>query len=174
MSNKFIKSRTKVIISIASMIFLFFSSCKKDIQIEPEISLWPIEKALDAFVTTLIDTPPTSNDISERIKIYLLSQPLTFFGSTVSLLDSLGKVSYSPYWYRINNLLAMKNLADTAYHINEQDWLRKPIDSGFAIWTEPYFDAGGGEIWMRTRSVPVYINGKIIAVATTDLEVKKP
>ncbi|MFN6244412.1 MAG: hypothetical protein ACK4Y8_08670 [Bacteroidota bacterium] len=37
------------------------------------------------------------------------------------------------------------------------------------MWTAPYFDAGGGNIWMKTRSVPVKVNGKIIAVATTDL-----
>jgi hypothetical protein len=52
---------------------------------------------------------------------------------------------------------------------NDQLWLRQPIDSGFPIWTAPYFDAGGGNIWMKTRSVPVIVNGQIIAVATTDL-----
>ncbi len=149
-------------------------SCKKDITVTPDNSLKPIETALDGFVATLISTPPTKTDISNRIKGYLLSQPKNFFGSTVSLLDSSGKVTYSPYWYRLNDTLSMKNLADTNYHINVQAWLREPIDGGKAVWTAPYFDAGGGEIWMRTRSVPVYINGKIIAVATTDLAVEKP
>jgi sigma-B regulation protein RsbU (phosphoserine phosphatase) len=58
---------------------------------------------------------------------------------------------------------------DTAYNINNQTWLRQAIDSGYAIWTAPYFDTGGGNILMKTRAVPVIVNGKTIAVATTDL-----
>ena len=60
---------------------------------------------------------------------------------------------------------------DSSYQINSQLWLREPIDGGVPIWTEPYFDAGGGDIWMKTRAVPVYINGKIKAVATTDMSI---
>jgi sigma-B regulation protein RsbU (phosphoserine phosphatase) len=68
----------------------------------------------------------------------------------------------------------MKNLAEPAYQIDEQAWLRLPIDSGYAIWTEPYFDSGGGEVWMRTRAVPVIVGSEIVAVATTDIEVEEP
>ncbi|MFM9945492.1 MAG: cache domain-containing protein [Bacteroidia bacterium] len=167
--------KSKIFLSVGIVLLLTFTifSCKEDEPIKPDTSLVPIETALDAFVNNLISTPPTRADISGRIKTYLLAQPKTFFGSTVSLLDSTGKVTYSPYWFRSGDTLAMKNLADTSYHIDDQAWLRQPIDSKKSVWTEPYFDAGGGEIWMRTRSVPVFINGKIIAVATTDLAVDK-
>jgi hypothetical protein len=37
------------------------------------------------------------------------------------------------------------------------------------IWSEPYFDAGGGEIWMKTLSIPIRKNGVVIGVATTDM-----
>jgi len=50
----------------------------------------------------------------------------------------------------------------------------KPIDLKKPYWTEPYFDAGGGDIWMQTYSVPIIINNKVVAVATTDLAVDKP
>ena len=150
---------------------LTFFSCKKEV----ESPLTPIETALDSFVSTLVSTPPTAADLSDRIKNYMMSQPKTFYGSTVALLDNAGKVTISPYWYRSNNTLLFTELtADTTYHINTLTWLRTPIDGGKAIWTAPYFDAGGGNIWMRTRSVPVYVNGKIIAIATTDMEVANP
>ena len=42
-----------------------------------------------------------------------------------------------------------------------------------SIWTPPYFDEGGGEIWMITRSVPARDAGGVFAV-TTDLPVDDP
>eukprot|EP00889_Picochlorum_renovo_P007185 jgi/Picre1/34215/NNA_001689.t1 len=68
----------------------------------------------------------------------------------------------------------------SSYSINEQAWLREPIDQGKAIWTDPYFDEGGGSIWMRTRSYPIFNstsgseNDDIVAVATTDIRVEAP
>ena len=43
-----------------------------------------------------------------------------------------------------------------------------------SIWTTPYFDTGGGEIWIITRSVPVRDAEGIIAIITTDLPVDAP
>lgn len=149
-------------------IFLF-TSCQPDEPDQLPTQEQTIEKELDAFVAKLVSNPPDTADISGRVNAYLASHPLYFFGSTVTLLDNSFKSIYSPYWYRLNDTLAYKNLADTAYHIDEQSWLREPIDEAKSVWTAPYFDAGGGEIWMKTRSVPVIVNGKIIAVATTDL-----
>jgi phosphoserine phosphatase RsbU/P len=150
-------------------LIMIVPSCKKESPITPERK---IEIALDEFVSKLILNPPSTADISDRIKNYLIINSNSFFGATVALLDSTNKAIYSPYWYRLNNTLEVKNLADSAYHINEQLWIRQAIDGGKPIWTDPYFDAGGGDIWMKTRSVPVYINGKIIAVATTDLSLE--
>lgn len=148
---------------------LIFASCRPEQPVQLPTPEQTIEKELDAFVAELVSDPPDSADISGRVSYYLENQPAYFFGATVTLLDSASKATYSPYWYRLNDSLAYKNLADTAYHIDDQSWLREPIDEEKSVWTDPYFDAGGGEIWMKTRSVPVVVNGKIIAVATTDL-----
>jgi len=146
------------------------ASCKSGAVDTPEQN---VENALNQFVASLISNPPTATDASARVKQYMQSiavPPQYFYGSTVTLLDTAGVAIYSPYWYRSADSLLFTDLAaDTAYHINSQPWLRQPIDAGIAIWTAPYFDAGGGNIWMKTRSVPVIINGKVIAVATTDL-----
>ncbi len=147
-------------------IIIIATSCKKEIPLTAEQK---VEIALDAFVAKLALNPPTINDLSGRVKEYMIDNPDYFFGSTVTLLDTMRIAIYSPYWFRKNNTLVLTNLADTSYHINDQLWLRQPIDGGKSIWTAPYFDAGGGNIWMKTRSVPVYVNGKIFAVATTDL-----
>jgi hypothetical protein len=162
----------KFVILFASIISisLLFSSCKKDPTTTPEQI---VETTLNDFVATLVSNPPTTADASARVKQYLQTYgypPNYFYGSTLTLLDSAGVATYSPYWYRnVDTLMMIDLAADTSYHINSQSWLRQAIDSRTAIWTAPYFDAGGGNIWMKTRSVPVIVNGKIIAVATTDL-----
>ena len=145
------------------------SSCKKEKSLTPEQK---VEIALDEFVSKLVSNPPTTADISGRVKDYMLSNPNSFYGATVTLLDTARMAVISPYWYRVSDSITLSNnLMDTSYHINTQLWLRGPIDGGMSIWTAPYFDAGGGNIWMKTRSAPVYLNGRIIAVATTDLSI---
>lgn len=156
---------------VTTVVMLFAAvSCKKEADETPApANEQRVESSLNSFVAALAAAPPTSTDVSNRVRQYLMANPSFFFGSTVTLLDTAGVATDSPYWYRSGDSLLTTSLMDTAYHINEQLWLRQPIDSGFAVWTEPYFDSGGGNIWMKTRSVPVIVNGRIIAVATTDL-----
>ncbi len=156
----------------ASLILIVFAliSCQRDIAITPQQQ---VENALDQFAASLVSNPPTTANASARVKQYMQTiavPPQSFYGATVTLLDTMGVAKYSPYWYRSGDSLRTLDLAaDSTYLINSQPWLRQPIDNGGPIWTAPYFDAGGGNIWMKTRSVPVKVNGKIIAVATTDL-----
>ena len=156
---------------IALLIVCFatvLTACKKT------QDLVPIENALNLFVADLQNDPPTEANLSERVRIYITAQPTNFFGSTVALLNSAGKVVSSPYHYRKNGSIVYKNIVTPGYDIDNQAWLRNPIDQKKSIWTDPFFDAGGGDIWMRTYSVPVIVNGRIIAVATTDMQVAKP
>ncbi len=163
-------NKLKIVFSVVILSGIFISSCKKPTT-TTTTSEQTVETRLNAFVLTLVSNPPTSADIANRVKLYMLASPEFFYGSTVTLLDSTGAATYSPYWYRsADSLLTTDLVADTAYNINQQTWLRQPIDGGAAIWTAPYFDTGGGNIWMKTRAVPVIINGKIIAIATTDLQ----
>lgn len=148
---------------------LFISGCKKEEDLRPAV-----EASMDVLATSLQSDLPTTATVSERVRIYLIGHPGYFFGSTVTLLDANGIATTSPYWYRNNGSLMSKELVVPSYKIDTQVWLRKPIDLKQPYWTEPYFDAGGGEIWMRTYSVPIIINNKVVAVATTDLAVEKP
>ena len=148
---------------------LFLSSCKKETDQTPAV-----ETAMAVFASWLQNDPPSTANVSERVRLYINSQPSYFFGSTVTLLDNNGKATTSPYWYRSGSTLTNKELATPTYNIDAQTWLRKPIDLKAPYWTEPYFDQGGGDIWMRSYSVPIIVNNRVIAVATTDLAVKKP
>jgi sigma-B regulation protein RsbU (phosphoserine phosphatase) len=161
------KKKSYLLIPLALLVL--FTSCKKEDDLTPQV-----ETAMKVFASWLQNDLPSAATVSDRVRLYINGQPDYFFGSTVTLLDANGVATTSPYWFRKNGTLTNKELAVPSYNINTQDWLRKPIDTKTPYWTEPYFDSGGGDIWMRTYSVPVIVNNKVVAVATTDLAVKKP
>ena len=97
-----------------------------------------------------------------------------FFGSAAALLDRSGAVIASPYVYRTSDGYASLDLADPSYNIEEQEWFTAPLAENGSIWTEPYFDEGGGDIWMVTRSAPVSDTEGVFAIVTTDLAVDAP
>ena len=73
-------------------------------------------------------------------------EPYSFFK------DSL---YYAPYYYKTNDTLRIKYLGDSSYNYFDLNWYKKPKQMG-ALWSEPYFDEGGGNIIMSTFSVPFY------------------
>ena len=133
-----------------------------------------VEKALDAFARDLDARPIVPSELPARIRAYLSSNP-SFFGSTVVLLDANQKATTSPYVFKKGAGYADSNLVDDkAYGIDSQAWLVRARDSKTSTWTEPYFDAGGGDIWMKTRTVPLLKDGVVYALVTTDLPTKDP
>ncbi len=131
--------------------------------------------ALDNLVEELVaERPVDAAAYSERLRAYLEAHP-AFFGSAAALLDRTGRVIASPYVYRTVNGYSTIDLASVpSYDIEAQAWFTAPLAADAGIWTEPYFDAGGGEIWMVTRSVPARDAKGIFAIVTTDLPVDAP
>ena len=130
--------------------------------------------ALDAFAAELSsDQPADSDEYYDRLRAYLDVHP-DFYGSAAALLDREGTVTSSPYVYRTDDGYDSLNLAEPSYNIQSQDWLTAPLASDAGIWTDPYFDEGGGEIWMITYSVAVRDSEGVFAVITTDLAVDAP
>ena len=92
------------------------------------------------------------------------------YGSAVALLDHAGTVTTSPYVYRTADGYATRDLAMPSYNIEAQAWFTMPLAANASIWTAPYFDAGGGKIWMITRSVPARDAEGIFAIVTLLLQ----
>ena len=124
--------------------------------------------ALDTLAEELAaDRPADAAVYTERLQAYLEVYP-AFFGSAAALLDPSGAVITSPYVFRMADGYAAKDLAVPSYNIEAQDWVTAPLAANAGVWTAPYFDAGGGEIWMITRSVPVRDADGVFAIVTTD------
>ena len=83
-------------------------------------------------------------------------------------------VTASLYVYRTDDGYVVTDLAEPSYTIHSHAWVSEPLAAAAAVGTEPYFDAGSGEIWMVTRSVPVQDAEGIFAIVTTDLPVEAP
>ena len=130
--------------------------------------------ALDVLVAELVaERPIAAAAYTDRLRSYLEAHP-AFYGSAAALLDESGTVTASPYVYRTADGFDTLDLALPDYNIAAQEWIRMPLAANAGIWTPPYFDAGGGEIWMITRSVPARDADGIFAIITTDLPVDAP
>ncbi|MBL7073407.1 MAG: SpoIIE family protein phosphatase [Candidatus Omnitrophica bacterium] len=80
---------------------------------------------------------------------------------------------YAPYFYKNNEKIKFTQLGNESYQYFDRDWYHIPKTLGKSIWSEPYYDDGGGNIVMSTYSVPFYkdIKGvrKFMGIVTADV-----
>ena len=62
----------------------------------------------------------------------------------------------APYFHRKGEKIEFADLADGSYAYLQWDWYQIPKELQAPQWSEPYFDEGGGNIFMATYSVPFY------------------
>ncbi len=77
--------------------------------------------------------------------------------------------AYAPYFFREGGEAKFEQLAKPEYNYFQWDWYRLPRDAGHAMWTEPYFDDGGGNTVMITYSVPFRRDDVFWGIATIDI-----
>ena len=166
---------------VTVLITLFVLACNDDKPTAPEIAVPSLEElkarvvvALDSLVVDIVaDRPADTGAYTERIRAYLNANP-SFFGSAVAIMDSTGAVTSCPYVYRTDVGLITVDIATPSYNVEGQDWFTIPLSANEGVWIPPFFDAGGGNIWMTTRSEPARDKEGVFAIVTTDLQVDPP
>ena len=166
---------TRPSIALAGLLLTLFAiqSCGDD---EPagDALQNAVAAALDSLVGGIVeDRPSVAAAYTDRLRAYLEAHP-AFYGAAAALLDEAGTVIASPYVHRTTNGYNALDLASPDYDVAEQDWITMPLEANAGVWTPPYFDAGGGDIWMITRSVPARDANGVFAIVTTDLPVDEP
>lgn len=81
------------------------------------------------------------------------------FGSAVALPPGAfgpSSAGAAPYVYRRGEGLAQADLSKFGYGYQTWDWYTLPKELGRPVWSEPYYDEGGGNILMATYSVPLF------------------
>jgi len=79
---------------------------------------------------------------------------------------------YAPYVFRTKHGFNSLNLGTASYDYPRRAWYRLPVKYKQAMWSEPYFDEGGGQVTMTTFSAPVIKDGKVLAVVTADVQLQ--
>lgn len=114
----------------------------------------------------------TKKTIEDIIRNTLQKNP-EIYGSTLSLIPTQTQLGlYAPYYYKKGNDLFYKSLTSPSYDYLNLPWFTEPISQKKGVWSEPYFDKGGGDILMVTYSVPVIRAGQVKAVATVDVSLE--
>jgi signal transduction histidine kinase len=117
------------------------------------------------------------SDISEAAAFEILrsnvaSNPLVFGAALAFEPDEFsGRQLFGPYVYRQGEDLTeiVSTELDYDYTQPEWDWWHLPSKALTGVWTEPYFDDGGGNIYMTTFSAPFFKENRFIGVATIDI-----
>jgi len=96
------------------------------------------------------------------------------FGSTIAFEPNQFKETqyyYAPYFSRSsNNILVFTDLGTPEYDYLNKSWYKLPKDRQTSVLSAPYFDAGGGDIWMVTWSTPFFdAKGGVKGIATADI-----
>ena len=133
-----------------------------------------VEVASDAFAAELIsDRPADVEAYNERLLAYYEANP-DIFGAGLVLHDQDGNITNMLYVHDTDDGYINDDFYPSYSQPELQEWYTAPLEANAGIWTAPYFDAGGGEIWMISRSVPLRDATGIFALVVTDLPVDAP
>jgi sigma-B regulation protein RsbU (phosphoserine phosphatase) len=137
----------------------------------------PIEGGIRTVAYQLEEVDPPRAQYEQRIRGILAAWP-DVYGSTIAVetISADGNLQpFAPYLFRRGDSIGFSDLARDSYAYRELPWYRRAADSKHAVWSLPYFDAGGGETWMVTYSVPFYrrvpdTDRELAGVVTADLD----
>jgi phosphoserine phosphatase RsbU/P len=129
-------------------------------------ALYRIESVIDdgeqvpGFLAYILETaPPDDDHLKQYLKDFVKASP-SVFGSTAAFepysFDAREKL-YAPYYYKSGDFLEYSLLGQhDNYDYLRMDWYVIPKELGKPVWSEPYYDEGGGDIVMSTYSAPFY------------------
>lgn len=137
--------------------------------------LYAIQKIPQSIASLIEYDTFDKNELLNMIHSAVENNP-EIYGSTIAFepysFDS-GSLYFSPYYYRKKDTLELTYLGSDSYQYFYLDWYQIPKELKTPVWSEPYYDKGGGNILMATYSVPFYKNvhghRKFMGVVTADV-----
>ncbi|MBE0648685.1 MAG: HAMP domain-containing protein [Bacteroidales bacterium] len=119
----------------------------------------------------------SEEELKQMLKLIVGVNP-EIYGSAIAFepyFDGRKEKYYSFYAYRKNDSVILTTLGNDSYDYFLMDWYQVPREKREAYWTEPYFDEGGGNIFMSTYSVPLYsLKGgerRFVGIVTIDISI---
>jgi len=143
-----------------------------------ENTLLPVELVPQTLVHALENPNVSYGDIIRIARDFVIQNEVVFGSALAFEPYAYDKEMYwyAPYTFEKRNGTIQKMLGGKNYDYFKMDWYRLPKLLNKPVWTEPYFDSGGGDTLMCTYSVPIYktIRGarSFIGVLTMDISLE--
>ncbi|QLA17189.1 SpoIIE family protein phosphatase [Desulfolutivibrio sulfoxidireducens] len=107
---------------------------------------------------TLDESFPDISELKDFLRDFLHAVP-EVYGTTVAFepyaFDRRTRF-FAPYFFKDKDGLGFTMLGGDDYDYFLQDWYLIPRELNRPMWSEPYFDEGGGNVLMTTLSVPFH------------------
>jgi class 3 adenylate cyclase len=112
-----------------------------------------------ANLACFLETASCDRTTLERLVQRLVEVNPEIYGSGVAFEPYAfdGKdAHYCPYGYRTKEGVSFAQLGSDSYNYFRYDWYCIPKLLSAPVWSEPYFDEGGGNIIMATYAYPIF------------------
>jgi len=137
-----------------------------------------IAKVPESLAYYLEHSTYSEQNLREIVKSVIEKNP-GIFGSTVAFEPytfAPERKFFAPYYYRGKGEISFTYLGGKDYDYFYWDWYLIPRVLDRPVWSEPYYDEGGGGIIMSTYSVPFYrsVRGdrRFAGVVTADISLE--
>jgi len=143
-----------------------------------ESRLAPIPRVPQSLAYELADVRLAEAGVLRRQRQALADND-EIFGTAVAYEPETGAHSEDEpavYTFRTPMGPKVSHLGGSRYRYRNMDWYQLPTELKQTIWTEPYFDEGGGDILMTTCSVPFFHGAgaerRVAGVVTADVSLE--
>lgn len=181
-----------IVVFFAVVTFFFVARTKAMIVTQAEESVRNLVKATTGRIDKLMSDVGTAvasqkwiigEKLDEPDYMYKITRELVennpyIYGSTVAFKSNYYKDKghfFAPYTCRdADGSLKCFQLGTADNDYFTQSWYVEPMKACAPTWSEPYFDVGGGRVWMSTYSVPICDSStNICAIFTADLSLQR-
>ncbi len=112
------------------------------------------------MVALHLEKQPVTNDLLRPLMHDMVAATPAIFGAAAAFephaFDTARRF-YAPYFFHAEDgRVAFTQLGNKEYNYFLWDWYRIPKEMNRPVWSEPYFDQGGGGILMATYAHPFY------------------
>ena len=134
-----------------------------------------------AEVATFLDLANWDKATLLRLLRRIVADHREVFGSTIAFEPYAFDPDirfFAPYYYKSKDGIAYEQLGSESYDYVRWDWYHVPKVLKAPVWSEPFFDEGGGGILMTTYSYPLFEKGKedqakkVRAIITADVSLE--
>lgn len=132
-----------------------------------------VRRSTDLFAQVLGAAPMTPAQTDALLRDVVARRD-DLYGATVAMEPAPEFPNgFAPYYFHAGGTVRYADLAAAEYGYREQPWYVEPRRRAHAVWSEPYFDEGGGNALMATYSVPLQRaragSEEFIGVVTADV-----